>query len=344
MKLLVFEYATAMGIEDPSISAEGNAMLNGILDDLSEYKPTNLISKPSDVHKKFRPRSVDVDGNLTTWLNENLSSYDACLPIVPEENNLLHDITVTIEENGVEVLGSNSKAVKIATNKFETYNILKSKIPVVETKKIFFNEVFEDHERYTSVFDGGKPKVVKPADGVSCSGVKVVCNEQEFIDAQERIKHLTEVPYFLLQDMVSGVSASVSLLTNGNDAVPISLNFQDVKLDSGDINYNGGTVPLIHELSEIAKENAVEAVKSIKGMKGYVGVDMLLDNNQKDVHLVEINSRLTTPYIVLRKLVNFNLGEAIIDSVKGSLPSKVELKGAAKFNKEGNTLRISVLK
>lgn len=344
MKLLVFEYATAMGVEDPSITAEGNAMLYGVLDDLVEFRPDHLISKPSETSKKFQSRSIDIDGDLMEWLRDNITNYDACLPIAPEDNNLLHDITLLIEEKGVEVLGSNSEAVKIATNKYETYNTLKTHFPVIETEKIFFDDLKVDNKKYDSFFEDGSLKVVKPADGVSCSGISVVSSLEEFIDAYNRIKKLTNMPYFLCQDYVEGVSASVSLLANGGSAVPISLNFQDVNIHSGVINYNGGSVPLEHELSEMAKETASNAVASIKGLKGYVGVDLLLDENLEEVHIVEINSRLTTPYVAIRKLVNFNIGEAIIDSISGTLPSEVELEGRAEFTKEGNTLRVSVLK
>lgn len=344
MKLLVFEYATAMGIEDPSITAEGNAMLCGVLDDLSEYKPDHLISKPSETLKKYQSRSIDINGDLMEWLSTNLANYDACLPIAPEENNLLHNITIAVEEEGVEVLGSNSEAVKMATNKFETYSTLKTNFPVIKTEKIFFDDLDLDNEKYDSFFENGSFKVVKPADGVSCSGISIVDRLEGFEEAYNKIKKLTKVPYFICQDYVKGVSASVSLLANGGSAVPLSLNLQDVNIKSGMINYNGGTVPFEHELSEIAKETASNAVSSIKGLKGYVGVDLLLDENLNDVHIIEINSRLTTPYVALRKLVNFNMGEAIIDSIKGTLPSEVELNGTANFTKEGKTLRVSVLK
>lgn len=344
MKLLVFEYATAMGIDDPSITAEGNGMLYGLLDDLKEYEPDHLITKPSETLKKFESGSIGINGDLEGWLSANLANYDACLPIAPEENHILHDITFAIEEEGVEVLGSNSEAVKIATNKFETYNTLKTEFPAIKTEKIYFDDLNMNNEKYDSLFEDGSFKVVKPVDGVSCSGISVVSSYEGFIDAWNKIKKLTNEPYLVCQNYIEGISASVSLLANGGSSVPISLNYQDVDINSGAINYNGGTIPLEHELSEIAKETASKVVSSIKGLKGFVGVDLVLDEDLDQVHVVEINSRITTPYVALRKLVNFNIGEAIIDSVRGTLPSDVELNGSAKFIKEGKTLRVSVLK
>jgi predicted ATP-grasp superfamily ATP-dependent carboligase len=59
----------------------------------------------------------------------------------------------------------------------------------------------------------------------------------------------------------------------------------------------------------------------------------------EEVHLVEINSRITTPYVALRNLLDFNLGDAILDSMDGKLPSKVNLNGLVLFYKEDNVLK-----
>jgi tyramine---L-glutamate ligase len=345
MKILIFEYATATGLKDPIITSEGNAMFEAILEDLKGFKPEYLVSED---YKISNSRAVPFEGNIKGWLNNHIHEYDACLPIMPEEDNLLYDITSIIEDNNVEVLGSNSNAVKLTTNKFDTYNTLKGKVPVIKTEKIYFNEYTEEtteHEfNQTLDVNQGIKKVVKPADGVSCSGVWIVNSYNKFIDAQNNIKKYTKLPYYLLQDYIKGVSVSVSLLCDGESAIPMSVNFQDININYNKINYMGGKVPYQHRLSNIAMETAKDAVESIDGLKGYVGVDMILDHTAEEVHLVEINSRITTPYIALRKIINFNLGEAIINSVHGKVPSEVVLYGSSKFYKEGKTLRVSVLK
>ena len=89
---------------------------------------------------------------------------------------------------------------------------------------------------------------------------------------------------------MDGVSVSVSLLCNGDKAVPLSLNFQHIGLNSGEIEYGGGKVPFKHRLSELAMETAKNVIESIDGIRGYVGVDMILDEDGNGVHIVEINS------------------------------------------------------
>jgi predicted ATP-grasp superfamily ATP-dependent carboligase len=347
MKILVFEFATATGSNDPSFIAEGHAMLYGLLEDLKDFKTYYLISNDSQI-MNTPSIPVTVNGDLGEWLRKNIQNYDACLPIAPEENNIMLDLTLIIEKQGVTVLGSSSNAVKLTTNKFETYNVLKDKFPIIKTKKVYFKDLNkksdENGEYYKSHIKNGLSTVVKPADGVSCSGVKVVNSLNEFITAKDHIQMLTQLPYCIVQDYVNGVSVSVSLLCNGDQAVPLSLNFQDISLNSGEIKYGGGMVPLKHRLSEIAMETAKNVIESIGGIKGYVGVDMILDEDSNGVHIVEINSRITTAYVALRKIINFNLGEAILKSVQGNLPDEITLNGTINFYKEGKTLRISVLK
>lgn len=339
MKLLVFEFATATGLEDTSISAEGLSMLEAILDDLKEFKPHYLVFMENKIVKSDAI-PISINENIYDWLNKHIKEYDVCLPIAPEEDFILYDLTRIIEKNGVKVLGTDSDMVKLTTNKFEMYNALDGKVPVIKTEKISFEDDLEEKGR--SIFNKNIYKVVKPADGVSCLGVMIVSSLEEFLNAVNSIKQFTKLPYFIMQDYVPGESVSVSLISNGKTAVPISLNLQNIGIISGEFIYNGGKVPLNHEMSNIAKETAKTAVELFEGIVGFVGVDLII--NESGVHLIEINSRLTTPYIAIRQIINFNLGTAVINAVNGEIPKDIEFDGEANFYREGKALRVSVLK
>lgn len=332
MNILIIEYATALGLDDPSIHAEGQAMLSGLLDDFKGKNTDYLISETSDNLDNKYCNPIELKEDLMKWLNDNISAYDACLVIAPEEDFIMYNIVDLIEKEGTFVIGSNSEAIMTCSDKFEMFEALKDRVPIIETEKVFFDEI----DKFESYFEYNKKKVIKPADGVSCSGVRAVSNLEEFKKAASLIE--TNLPYFIIQDFIEGITASVSLISNGKKAVPLSLNFQDIEIKDNGINYNGGKVPLDHKLANEAKIAAKIAVESIEGLKGYVGVDMILG---EEVHVVEINSRITTPYIALKDLLDFNLGEAIVDSIRGNLPSKIELKGKISFYKENNVLKFN---
>jgi len=341
LSLLIFEYATSLGIKDPSLTAEGRAMIQGLTDDLQGLDTSFLISKNSDPIGGGHCQSVTIKEDLNKWIPENIHHYNFCLPIAPEENFILYELTQLIEDNGVQVVGSDANAVGTCSDKYLTYQALESKVPLIPTHKVQWDEI--DTENYDiPAYDVSNGKqVVKPADGVSCSAVQIISSPEEFKKAAREVRKVTTLPYFLVQEWMEGDSVSVSLLANGKEAIPLSLNQQNVNSTDGKINYNGGKVPANHPLENEAKEIAKKAVESIKGLKGYVGVDMILGD---EVHLVEINSRITTPYVALRNMLNFNLGEAIVESVKGQLPEEVELGGEITFQKEGNHLQLKVIK
>lgn len=328
MKILVLEYITAMGIDDPSLWSEGQAMLDGFLEDFKDMDVDYLISLDHSISRNNYCNPVKLEGELMDWLDENISNYDSCLVIAPEEDFILYDIVNFIEKKGVEIIGSSSDAVMKCSDKFKMYESLKGKVPIIETEKVFFNEI-DSYKQFNN------KRILKPADGVSCSGVHVVSSNDEMKKAASLIE--TNLPYFIIQNFIEGISASVSLISNGREAVPLSLNLQDIHFTDDGINYNGGQVPLIHELEDEAKEVAKRAVESMDGLKGYVGVDMILG---KEVYLVEINSRITTPYVALRHLLNFNLGNAILDSSYGKLPTKINLSGTISFCKKDDVLKL----
>jgi tyramine---L-glutamate ligase len=334
MNLLIFEYATAGGVKEPAFTAEGQAMVQGLAQDFNIFSASYVISKHSEPIDGASSQPIIIEEDPNKWLKNNITDYDFCLPIAPEEDLILYELTRIIENASVRVLGSSLDAVLTCTDKHRTYQILKNRVPVIESQRVYWDEIQDQSQLFPS------KKVVKPADGVSCSAVQVVGSFKEFKNATDKIKEFSGLPYFLVQNYVEGDSASVTLLSNGTEALPISLNQQNLTLENGKINYQGGKVPLDHPLEDEAKMVAKKAVESINGLKGYVGVDLILG---EEVHLVEVNSRITTPYIVLRNMLNFNLGEAILESVRGHLPQEFVLDGRTTFRKNGDELQIKVI-
>ena len=134
--------------------------------------------------------------------------------------------------------------------------------------------------------------------------------------------------------LIKGEGASVCMFSTGDEALAVTLNKQLVTLASPDeeSRYYGGAVPFDHSLKEEALRAAERIVESIKGLRGYVGVDMILTREEPIV--MEVNPRLTTSYIGLKKVVNFNPAQAIVDAVFGrKLPKSVQQRGYAFFSK-----------
>jgi predicted ATP-grasp superfamily ATP-dependent carboligase len=134
--------------------------------------------------------------------------------------------------------------------------------------------------------------------------------------------------------LISGESASVSLLSTGKKAMALSLNKQNVTLagPEGQSSYDGGIVPLHYWLKQDVFSVAEKVAEAFSGLGGYVGVDFVLTEHKAFV--VDVNPRLTTSYVGLRRIAGFNVAEALVDAVvKGKLPPKHENRGYVCFSK-----------
>jgi len=318
LKLLVFEYATASGIDDPEIFPEGKSMLEALLADFSEFDVEFLLSERfSDIELKSPFSPVLIDTPIDAWLRENLEGFDACIFIAAEEDMELYRLTRIIEDSDVLLLGSDSEAVRLCSDKSETFRVLRGKVPLPETYGA--DDLGEVDSRV----------IVKPSDGVACQGIRIL-EPGEGIDVQDNM---------IIQEFIEGEAVSVSLLADGRRALPFSLNKQNIIMNNGSLEYDGGYTPMDHEMMEEAFRVAARAVESIGGLRGYVGVDLILADRP---YLIEINSRITTPYIGLRRLTDRNMGRMIIDAAGGRLPDRVELRGRASFRKGPSGMLVRV--
>ena len=139
---------------------------------------------------------------------------------------------------------------------------------------------------------------------------------------------------FIAQEFIRGEAASVSLLSTGKKAKALSLNKQNIILAGPEAtsSYEGGAVPLEHWLKQEAFKIAEKVTEVFSDLKGYVGVDFVLTEHKP--YVVDVNPRLTTSYVGLRKVARFNVAEALVNAVcKGTFPAKLENKGFACFSK-----------
>jgi predicted ATP-grasp superfamily ATP-dependent carboligase len=64
---------------------------------------------------------------------------------------------------------------------------------------------------------------------------------------------------------------------------------------------------------------------------GYVGIDMVLTD--RDAVVIEVNPRVTTSYVGLRKVLRPNPAALMLEAARGSLPDpgEIEIVGTARF-------------
>ena len=336
MHVFVYEYLCggAMGDSAPSLRTEGWAMLSAVIEDFarcpgvqtvtlidsplaSSLQPLNVeahVLRPGAEEKAFRALAADC-----AWT----------LVIAPEFAEILAERCRWVEEVGGRLLGPSSSAVRLTADKrtlarhWQTHGIPTP--PAVEVTS-----------PPTSI-DFSYPLVCKPRDGAGSQATFLVHGEAEL--ARTILQAETEgwSGRLILQPYLPGRAVSVAFLASGERLLSLPAVEQHLS-DDGRFHYLGGRLPLPPELARRARSLAEKAVRTLPGLHGYFGVDLVLgaaaDGSEDAV--IEINPRLTTSYIGLRRLARFNLAEALLALVTGAtLPAENWRTGLITFSADG---------
>ncbi len=276
MKVFLFEYATcgAYSELEPSITVEGLGMFKTLLEGFKDVI--------TFVDKRIPLQGYPRVSNHLEMFSECLEKADAALIIAPEPDMEYYKLVSELEKAGCGNLGSSSEGVRDTTDKYETFKKLKG----VRTPK-------------TWIHSGGAvgtfPLVAKPRDGVSCTGIFLVKDEND----------LEKVPEgYLLQEYIRGKPYSASIMV-GDETRILSINTQEIE----DFAYRGAVVPAPIELTADEEEQLLKTVECFRGLNGYVGIDFVYDDG---IVVIEVNARPTTPIIAMEMAYGINVAELIL--------------------------------
>ena len=352
--ILVFEYFTASGEKDRCIISEAEELIFALLDDLKEYNVDLVINKSyEDVIAQYdNVNPILIDENIIGWLEGNAANFKNAIFIAAENNNNLYNITKILEENNVNLYTSTSEACLKSSDKYETYESLPMNIPQPKSfrfkidPKGYWKRAIENlHEKWQTEDPLTPLKlIIKPLMGVDCEDIVIIEKIEDLTLDLDKI--FTPGSRVLVQEYIEGTDISVSMISDGENAMPLSLNEQYVELKDDKGRYLGGKLPFENKYGDEALEIAKKAVESMEGLKGFVGVDLIINADEKDiysVYLLEINSRFTTPYVGLKQISNINIGDSIIKLIDGKISIddlEISLDGTVEFRKSGDSLEI----
>lgn len=343
MNLLIFECFSGGNYADQKLSSsilsEAYGMARTLVSDckMAGHKVTTLmdsrlkaLNPPNKANKII---SVSSSQEFYLKLKEISDQFDAVYVIAPESGQRLEKLVEYIEDSEGSSLNCRSDVIRYVSNKMKVYETLKKLgLKTPETVLLDTDETIKNIRKLTK--DLGYPMIFKPLDGVGCDGLSIVKDGNEIVKAVKKVIRESLSKQFIAQNWVKGKAASACVISNGNKALSITLNRQFVTLASPSekSGYHGGTVPFEHKLEVKALKVAEKAVQAASGLKGYVGVDIILTDEEPVI--IEINPRLTVSYVGLRKVMNFNPAETIIDAVtERKLPSNIQNKGYVFFSK-----------
>ena len=368
--ILVFEYYTASGLDELCISSEAESLILALVEDLKEEDVYLLLNEKYQYIAKDLDNTINIillndDFDFEDFLLKDASKFNRTIFIASEEDDALYGITRFLEESNIKIYNSNAHACEVCSDKFEMFHTLKSQITQPFTFKITLdsdiywkkpilfnlkaNNMKESDFEYgysDELFDSlniEKKYIAKPVNGVDCENIKIIKSKEDVDDLENIFDEGSEI---LIQEYIEGEVLSVSLISDGDNTIALSLNKQFVNITDDFQQYLGGQLPYGHPAKDMIFDKAVKAVKSIEGIKGFVGVDLILVENDGDyeVYIIEINSRFTTPYVGLREVLNINIAKTILDLIDGKISiddiDHLSFKNGVKFIKDNGVLKI----
>lgn len=279
MKLLIYEHACAQPDSTnlpESVRCEGRAMFDAVWEDAEQLS-------------SWKPIAVaDSSTSFTERLYEAARNVDCALVIAPEFDGILEACVKSVEDAGCPLLGPNSAAIRFTADKWNLYqHWCKHEVSTPMTWLPDFPPT--QPGRYLR----------KHRYGAGSLDISWWNGEQLGADA-------------IIQEYRPGQAVSAALLISPNGEItPLSPCSQHISTD-GSFHYLGGELLQDEILQQRTINIARQAVANIPGLKGYVGIDAILEAD-RDV-AIEINPRMTTSYLWLRKMKNKNLLTEIIKS------------------------------
>jgi predicted ATP-grasp superfamily ATP-dependent carboligase len=341
MQVFVYEYLSSGVCPElasiASVRTEGWAMLAALLEDFGRCLGVQTVALVDPTLPARFP-------NLTTRCvapEEEEAIFrglaraaDYSVVIAPEWDNLLATRCRWVEEEGGQLLGPCSAAVRLTADKLACACCLRDHgVPTPETF-LASSEADIPAQNY--------PLVYKPRDGAGSQATFLVHDPRALRECKAQAREEGWQGEMILQSYVPGRAVSVAFLAGPGGRIPLPAASQVLSSD-GRFRYQGGRLPLAPELNQRAQRLAERAVEAIEGLQGYFGVDLVLgdDADCRDDVVIEINPRWTTSYVGLRRLAIKNLAEIVL-AVMGNqpLPLLVWRPGGLTFGADGRVAQL----
>jgi tyramine---L-glutamate ligase len=318
MRVFVYEFMTATGTgRDPAshehgMYLEGRAMRDAVLADFARLHWVEVVTLD---------QFEEDDHEHEVWRAAEDSAWSVV--IAPETGGQLDRDCWAVHYSASRLLGCSVDAIRLTSDKralAEHWRKHGVPTPATTVREPTPCEAF--------------PVVWKPRDGAGSTDTFLIRDRFELASA---LAARDPGRSMILQEFVPGRAASVVFLCGPRGNVPLVPCFQSLS-DDGRFQYQGGELPIPPELAERAVTLASRAVECVDGLLGYVGVDLVLgdaEDGSRD-YAIEINPRLTTSYVGLRALAEFNIAETMLRVATGQQVWELRWKlGRVQFEPSG---------
>jgi predicted ATP-grasp superfamily ATP-dependent carboligase len=220
----------------------------------------------------------------------------------------------------VPILGNHPHVIERIRDKMKFFQELERlEIPHPETAMA---QSFEETRKKAK--DIGYPVLVKPSKGFGGVGIRKAQGPKELKQAFQDASLIDEK--VLIQEYISGISASVCLISSNNETITLTLNEQLLGVtelgQEEPFGYCGNVVPLVTTRSVMNRcKNTAEKIASHFGLVGSNGIDFVV-SKEGIPYVVEVNPRFQATLECVERILGINMVEAQMKAcLQGTLPT-----------------------
>jgi len=262
-----------------------------------DFSPEALLQLAKDLQRK-----VEVDAVLLS------SGLDDSPDMLFELNDL------------IPILGNPPNVVKKVRDKMKFFQELE-RLGILHPETAIAENLEKARKEAKNI---GYPVLVKPSKGFGGSGVRKAEDSQELEQAFRDASRPGE--NILIQEYVSGIAASASLISSVNGAIVLTLNEQLLGMpEMGQrepFGYCGNVVPLqVNKAVADRCKGIVEKVASHFNLVGSNGIDFVI-SKEGVPYVIEVNPRFQGTLECVEKTLDVNIVKAHVEAcVQGKLPT-----------------------
>ncbi|WP_029148896.1 ATP-grasp domain-containing protein [Methylophilus sp. 5] len=319
LKIWVCEYVSAGGLASEPLPAsllqEGLLMRNALLADLSALGVDCITSHDyrvaAPLHAESQPLQAGDDAYALWHQQLAASDIDACWVIAPETGGLLAQMQQLVQSAGKVWIGCTAAAIQQTSAKSVMADICQQ-AGIAVLPHVFLAQA-DPSIAFVSADCGW---VVKPDDGAGCEFTYYFKSVIQVFEFKNKliIKDALLLSRLLLQPYVPGAALSMSVVATHDQVQVLAGHQQKIAIDEGHFHFHGAGVNEAAMYLPAMQQLAEQIHRAMPGLVGYWGADMILTQDNQ-LMLVEVNPRLTTPYIGLSQLLTENPAEMILDTI-----------------------------
>lgn len=289
----------------------------------------------------FESRNWSGDGFLRHWI-EAARKADRALVIAPEIDGELSRITHAMLESDIAVWGATDAFLQHGCDKLSLAAKLPEEAGYPTTWSAQQWQAMAEKESSSLAMLQREGWVLKDRFGAGCADIRYFTDTsalQKFLEGAQGLSAPDPLggrncDRWMVQPWIPGIPASLSCIASQESGVKLVGCMGQSIARTESVLYTGGYGPLWEEHHDLLREWVQSIIAPFDGVRGWFGLDVVISQADTipgatsfhrtrsfheapslgplEIHLIEINPRLTTSYVGWRELIGPSLAEGVL--------------------------------